>query len=89
MNHLDKHNAISRKELTVLKCLEDNTVEASIELTQISVSTGIRDRDEVLRALYTLEGKNLAQPSPEGDLTSNQWKITNDGVRALRLFANG
>lgn len=55
------------------------------EVSEISSNTGIRDNDEVLRALYTLEGKNLVSPEPAGDFTSNQWQITATGLKALRL----
>lgn len=77
-------NAISTNELAVLGCL--STINnPSAEITEIVSGTGIRDSDEVLRALYTLEGKSLVSPFPEGDFTSNQWKITNFGLKALRL----
>ena len=57
-----------------------------LEITEISCMTGIRDSDEILRALYTLEGKNLVSPEPKGDFTSNQWIITETGVRAVGML---
>ena len=75
-------NSISRIELDVLSSLNNNI---AIEINEIVSTSGMRDSDEVLRALYTLEGKSLVSPFPEGDLTSNQWKITNNGVKALKL----
>lgn len=80
-------NSFSRHELVVLKCLSQRRVESkdrnTAEVSEISFNTGIRDNDEVLRALYTLEGKSLVQPEPRGDFTSHHWQITEVGVRAL------
>ena len=76
-------NSISSNELAVLGCL--GVVNTSAEINEIVSNTGIRDSDEVLRALYTLEGKSLVCPFPEGDFTSNQWQITIFGLKALRL----
>ena len=85
-------NAISDCELMVLNCLgekkscEQDEQQTSIaEVVEISNTTGIKDNDEVLRALYTLEGKNLVSPEPAGDFTSSQWQITEVGLKALRL----
>lgn len=76
-------NSISSNELAVLGCL--GVISSSAEINEIVSNTGIRDSDEVLRALYTLEGKSLVSPFPEGDFTSNQWQITTFGLKALRL----
>lgn len=54
-----------------------------IEISEIALETGIRDVDEVQRALYLLEGKNLVQPEPPGDLTSSFWCLTDNGMRAV------
>ena len=78
-------NAISNRELEVLSSLNNDN---AIEINEIVSNSTIKDSDEVLRALYTLEGKSLVAPFPEGDLTSNQWKITNNGAKALRLASN-
>jgi hypothetical protein len=92
-------NAISDSEFMVLNCLGQRADDVKIEVAseeasssvpttevaEISTNTGIRDNDEVLRALYTLEGKNLVSPEPAGDFTSNQWQITPTGLKALRL----
>ena len=84
-----KRNLISKQELAVLKNLHikySNSKEhPSCDISQISVDTGIRDNDEVLRALYTLEGKCLVSPEPAGSFTSNIWKITDVGIQALSL----
>lgn len=81
---------ISRSELVVLRCLSDRCSspreQGIAEIAEIAVTTGIRDSDEVLRALYTLEGKSLVQPQPKGDFTSNQWQITETGIKALQLI---
>ena len=86
-------NIISERELAVLSSLrrrrrieEPEPAQDTIELSEICFSTGIKDSDEVLRALYTLEGKNLVQPEPPGDFTSSQWQITAGGMTALRLL---
>lgn len=90
----EEKQLISRSELAVLRCLHEKqdpnaplatAVEAS-EIGQISMSTGIRDSNEVLRALYTLEGKSLVRPEPAGDFTSTQWTITDVGSRALNVL---
>ena len=81
---------ISNLEYSVLKCLKGrrsaSRQAAATEIAEISFTTGIKDNDEVLRALYTLEGKNLVEPEPQGDFTSNVWQITDIGVHALDLF---
>jgi hypothetical protein len=83
---------ISGSELVVLKCLAGsspaNRDRRITEISEISFNTGIRDNDEVLRALYTLEGKSLVQPEPRGDFTSHQWQITDVGMRALEFMRN-
>lgn len=88
-----KKNAISEYELAVLTMLHDriasegssNTSVKTIEISEISHSTGINDNDEVLRALYTLEGKSFVTPEPPGSFTSTSWKITDIGCKALQL----
>ena len=55
------------------------------EVSELSQDTGIRDNDEILRALYTLEGKRMVSPEPDGDFTSNQWQITDTGRKALQF----
>ena len=82
----------SQVEYSVLKYLSNRrhgNVEGPIEIGEISSTTGIRDSEEVLRALYTLEGKSLVEPEPRGDFTSNIWQITDIGVRALGLVDTG
>ncbi len=76
---------ISNPELAILRYFGDRHVVEKLtsEITEISQATGIRDNEEVQRALYLLEGKNLVQPEPAGDLTSNSWKITDVGMKAL------
>ena len=82
---------LSDSELSVLTYLRARRITAKeatiIELSEISLSTGIRDTDEVLRALYTLEGKNLVTPDPVGDFTSPRWQITDGGLRAFEMLA--
>ncbi len=88
--HNVSRNKISSSELVILRHLGDSNAARDrriTEITEISVTTGIRDNDEVLRALYTLEGKNLVEPEPKGDFTSNRWQITDVGLRALQLFS--
>jgi len=86
-----KENLFSFVEVTVLKSLSDaqSTEATTIEVSELASVTGIKDNDEVLRALYTLEGKSLARPHPEGDFTSNSWKITQTGIKALGLMSDG
>ena len=84
------NHRISNTELVVLKCLGTGAISRELKITEIgeiSTSTGLRDSDEILRALYTLEGKNLVQPEPEGDFTSNRWQITDYGRKALQLIS--
>ena len=87
-----KRNAISEYELAVLAMLHDkiisdgeNSAFKTIEISELSHSTGINDNDEVLRALYTLEGKSFVTPEPPGSFTSTSWRITDVGCKALQL----
>jgi len=86
-----KQNLFSDIEVSILKNLapQNSLEEVSLEVSDLSGRTGINDNDEVLRALYTLEGKSLVQPCPPGDFTSNVWAITDVGVRALELMSRG
>ena len=85
-----KQNLFSEIEVTVLKNLAPHTVgpqdEFSLEVAELAGKSGVKDSDEVLRALYTLEGKSLVQPFPAGDFTSNNWQITDIGLKALDLM---
>lgn len=83
---------ITETEHTVLQCLnlrieESEAEEATAEVTEIAVHTGIKDKDEVLRALYSLEGRSLVSPHPMGDFTSNKWTITDVGTKALNILS--
>lgn len=86
-----KKNLISRTELVVLRMLRERNaaVDTAVttEVTDIALSTGIRDNDEVWRALYSLEGKSLVTPQPAGDFTSHHWQITDIGQKAVELLA--
>ena len=82
-----KRNTFSDNELVVLMSLQREEETPTTEITEILNSTGIRDNDEVLRALYTLEGKHLVSPDPKGDFTSNRWKITDRGIQALNILS--
>lgn len=92
MLKLSEKAHISDLELRVLRSFSSRIVPLSglevAEISEISYAVGIRDNDEVLRALYTLEGKSLVSPDPEGDFTSSNWKITELGKRALSLLEN-
>ncbi len=85
------NNIISDKELAVLCCLSERQVvskeRVTTDLSEISFTTGIRDNDEVLRALYTLEGKSLVAPEPKGDFTSANWQITANGLKAVEIVS--
>jgi len=85
-------NAISSCEFAVLNSMGCETITppelSTIEIADISCSTGIKDNDEILRALYTLEGKNLVSPQPPGDFTSSQWQLTEGGKQALRILGD-
>jgi hypothetical protein len=80
----------SQLEVGVLRCLvEKNNRPNSTNLTELSEiiqSTSVRDQDEILRALYTLEGKGLVSPDPEGDFTSSRWKATEHGVGTMSVI---
>ena len=90
MLKLSEKTQISHLELNVLRCLtakSPGTQQASpTELSEIAFAAGIKDNDDVLRALYTLEGKSLVEPQPKGDFTSNLWQITNVGFKALEII---
>ena len=84
-------NILSPRENAVLKALRDLAAagrgSTPIELSEIGQQIGLRDNDEVLRALYTLEGKSLVEPDPPGDLTSLRWRITPTGMKAAEVLA--
>ena len=97
---LSEKSHISDSEVRVLKTLSSRKPscpvtasnpeplfsKALLEVGEISFASGLRDNDEVLRALYTLEGKNLVSPHPEGDFTSDVWQITDGGLQALSIL---
>ena len=85
----------SKLEVEVVRCLAErknrplsNNLTELSEITQTTAAKGevTRDQDEVLRALYTLEGKGLVSPEPAGDFTSNKWKITEIGLGTLEVI---
>lgn len=77
----------SKLEVDVLRCLVEkkrrpNSTDLT-ELSEIIAATNLRDQDEILRALYTLEGKGLVSPDPVGDFTSTKWKATDNGAGTM------
>ena len=77
-------------ELVVLQFLQEGrSKKGTFEISEIGAGIGLNDNDEILRALYTLEGRSLVTPDPEGNFTSKNWKITDDGVKALNFLAEG
>jgi len=80
----------SKQELRVLTLLNERSriiqETSTSEISEIANLTGIKSNEEVQRALFILEGKALVRPDPAGDLTSNFWKITTGGVKALQLM---
>lgn len=89
----DDRNAkriISGLELDILKYmdreLKSDADKENLEVSEISSGTSVRDTDDILRALYTLEGKHLVEPCPPGDFTSSFWKVTPIGERAVMMF---
>lgn len=79
----------SKLEVFVVRSLADKKEKTGLNLTELQEITsycGNRDQDEVLRALYTLEGKGLVSPDPEGDFTSNNWKMTEAGFGTLEVI---
>jgi hypothetical protein len=78
---------VSRTELSILCYLQERSIKESnsIEISEIASQVGIRDKDDVIRALYTLEGKCLVEPFPVGDFTSSSWKITSHGLKAAEI----
>lgn len=79
----------SKVEVSVMRVLVEKKSRPQstslVDLSEIASQSGLRDQDEVLRALYTLEGKGLAVPDPEGDFTSTKWRATDVGVKALEV----
>ncbi len=75
-----------RNQIQVLKILskEGITEAKQYEIAEIAELTGLRDEKEVQRYLLILEGQKLVAPFPEGDFTSNRWRITKEGIRAMR-----
>jgi len=84
---------ISHNEVRVLQHLQVRACEAGTvspsHIAEISSLSGIKNNEEVQRALYILEGKSLVEPEPAGDLTSNHWKITSMGIKAYEILATG
>lgn len=91
MSTANNKSPISELEYVVLSFLKSRTEnpeeESMTEVAEIASLTGIRDRDEVLRALYTLEGKSLVRPEPAGDFTSSHWLVTETGLKAQSIVA--
>lgn len=84
-------NLISGGELAVLLTLKNKHSDSEettpvVEISEIVSQSGIEDSEEVLRALYSLEGKSLVRPDPDGDFTSIHWKITEYGTRAIEII---
>jgi len=83
-------NLFTDFEINVLQllCQRSGREEQQIsEISEIAVATGIKNNEEVQRALYVLEGRSLVAPEPMGDLTSKHWRITDTGQKALQLIA--
>jgi len=84
---------ISQNEVKVLQLLKVKFSEGGelspSHISEISSASGIKNNEEVQRALYILEGKSLVEPEPAGDLTSNHWKITNMGIKAYDFLSAG
>ncbi len=84
-----KKNIISDTEFTVLKYLykrcETNKKQPQADIFQIASETSIKDKEDVIRALYVLEGRSLVTSHPENNFTSNIWKITETGIKAFTL----
>lgn len=84
------NNLLSSIELKALRLLKDRRSlskdRPTYEIAELCEALSIRDDDDVLRALYNLEGKDLVKPRPEGDLTSHHWEITEIGIRALQML---
>lgn len=81
---------ITQSELEVLKHLSAKIrtehLHSTSEISEIATELGVESSEEVQRALYILEGKSLVQPEPKGDFTSNHWKITDVGLRAMSIL---
>lgn len=79
----------SKVEVAVMRSLVEkkNRPQSTslVDLSEITAQSGLRDQDEVLRALYTLEGKGLVSPDPVGDFTSTKWRVTDVGAKALEV----
>ena len=81
-------NLLSSNERQVLSSMVESSGPSSetIEVSYIGQVSGIGEHDEIVRALYNLEGKNLVEPVPKGDFTSQVWKVTGAGAKALELL---
>ena len=77
-------------QITVLRAMSQKdtmTKEAEhLQIGEITSLSGLGDEKEVQRYLFILEGQKLVTPHPEGDFTSRFWKITTDGMRALKTI---
>lgn len=77
-------------QITVLRAMAKREAASSdltpLQIGEITQMSGLNDEKEVQRYLFILEGQKLVTPHPEGDFTSRIWKITRDGVRALRTI---
>lgn len=79
----EKISVISGDSITVSAKEE---LDSARPISEIALKTGISDSDEVLRALYVLEGRSLVEPHPHGDFTSDRWRITAVGIKALSMM---
>ena len=82
-----------KNQIEVLSLLSKHISTSSVsdakqyEIAEIAELTGLSDEREVQRYLLILEGQKLVAPFPEGDFTSSRWRITREGVRAMKTIS--
>ena len=63
--------------------------EAQYTVADMVEGTDIGTADEVLRALYIMEGQKMVTPFPIGDFTSSHWCLTDGGADIASKLIRG
>lgn len=79
-----------RNQISVLRSMagdgtDTNVLAKLFHVNEIATMSGIKDPKETQRYLFILEGQRLVVPNPEGDFTSNHWRVTKQGCQFMKV----
>jgi len=79
-----------RNQISVLRAMagtggDEGIISRLFHINEISELSGLKDPKETQRYLFILEGQKLVTPTPEGDFTSESWKVTRQGVQFMKI----